>query len=57
MRTATLAWVMASWSSKNRPASDLEAAHIFVLGADAEQHGVLGDAAAHGDAVVVLEHG
>ena len=36
---------------------DLEAADVFVLGADAEEHGVFADAVADGDAVVELEHG
>jgi hypothetical protein len=34
-----------------------QAAHLLVLRRDAEHHGVLGDAAAHADAVVVLQHG
>ena len=36
---------------------DPEIADLLVLRADAEQSGFLGDAAADGDAVVVLEHG
>jgi len=35
----------------------LEVANLLVLRADAEEHGVFGDAAADGDAVVELQHG
>ena len=34
-----------------------QAAHLLILRRDAQQHGVLGDAAAHADAVVDLQHG
>ncbi len=55
--TATLAWVSGVLVVEEATGQDLEVADVFVLRADAEQHGVLGDAGAHGDAVVDLQHG
>jgi hypothetical protein len=39
------------------PGQDHQPAHVLILRRDAQQHGVLGDAAADADAVVVLQHG
>src|SRR5215472_4202658 len=39
------------------PSQHLEVANLLVLRADAKEHGVLGDAAAHRDALVVFQHG